>query len=95
MRNLEREIGTVCRKVARQVAEGTLERKVSVTEPRVRELLGRPRFQSDVVKRRTRGPGRGDRPGVDAGRRRRAVRRGDRDARQRAARLTSPASSAT
>ena len=35
----------------------TLERKVSVTEPRVRELLGRPRFQPDVVKRRTREPG--------------------------------------
>jgi len=57
VRNLEREIGSVCRKVARQVAEGTLKRKVSVTEPRVRELLGRPRFQSDVVKRRTREPG--------------------------------------
>jgi ATP-dependent Lon protease len=38
------------------VAEGRHERKVSVTEPRVRELLGRPRFQPDV-KRRTREPG--------------------------------------
>jgi ATP-dependent Lon protease len=56
VRNLEREIGAACRKVARQVAEGRHERKLSVTEPRVRELLGRPRFQPDV-KRRTREPG--------------------------------------
>ena len=57
VRNLEREIGSVCRKVARQVAEGKLKRKVSVSEPRVRELLGRPRFPPDVVKVRTREPG--------------------------------------
>ena len=56
VRNLEREIGSVCRKVARRVAEGNHEKKVSVTAPRVRELLGRPRFQPDV-KRRTREPG--------------------------------------
>ena len=56
VRNLEREIGSVCRKVARQVAEGNHAKKVSVTAPRVRELLGRPRFQPDV-KRRTREPG--------------------------------------
>jgi ATP-dependent Lon protease len=56
VRNLEREIGAVCRKVARQVAEGRHERKASVTEPRLRELLGRPRFQADV-KRRTAEPG--------------------------------------
>jgi ATP-dependent Lon protease len=56
VRNLEREIGSVCRKVARQVAEGKLEKKLSVTAPKVRELLGRPRFQPDV-KRRTSEPG--------------------------------------
>jgi ATP-dependent Lon protease len=56
VRNLERELGSACRKVARQVAEGRLERKLSVTAPKVRELLGRPRFQPDV-KRRTREPG--------------------------------------
>jgi ATP-dependent Lon protease len=56
VRNLEREIGAICRKVARQVAEGTLERKVSVTAPKVRELLGRARFQADT-KRRTSEPG--------------------------------------
>jgi ATP-dependent Lon protease len=56
VRSLEREIGAVCRKVARQVAEGRFRRKVSVTEPRVRELLGRPRFPVDV-RRRTSEPG--------------------------------------
>ena len=56
VRNLEREIGSVCRKIARTVAEGSYERKVSVSAPRVRELLGRPRFPADV-KRRTSEPG--------------------------------------
>src|SRR4051812_23193403 len=56
VRNLEREIGSACRKVALKVAEGTLEKKVSVTGPRVRELLGRARFESDR-KRRTSEPG--------------------------------------
>ena len=42
VRSLEREVGSVCRKVALDVALGKLERKLSVTAPRVRELLGRP-----------------------------------------------------
>jgi ATP-dependent Lon protease len=56
VRGLEREIGSVCRKVARAVAEGRHERKVTVTAPRVRELLGRPRFLPES-RRRTREPG--------------------------------------
>ena len=56
VRNLEREIGAACRKVARSVAEGTFTRKVTVTGPRVRELLGRPRFLPEA-RRRTREPG--------------------------------------
>jgi ATP-dependent Lon protease len=56
VRNLEREIGSVCRKVARRVAEGSLTRRLSCSEPVVRDLLGRPRFQADT-KRRTREPG--------------------------------------
>jgi ATP-dependent Lon protease len=56
VRNLEREIGGICRKVARQVAEGTLKRKVNVTEPRVREMLGRQKFFTETT-RRTREPG--------------------------------------
>jgi ATP-dependent Lon protease len=56
VRQLEREIGTVCRKVARQVAEGKATRKLSITEPRVRELLGKRRFFSEA-RRRTSRPG--------------------------------------
>jgi ATP-dependent Lon protease len=56
VRQLEREIGAACRKVARRVAEGSLERKLTVTEPRVRELLGRRRFLSEA-RRRTSRPG--------------------------------------
>jgi ATP-dependent Lon protease len=56
VRSLEREIGSACRKVAVQAALGTLSGKVSVTAARAREMLGRPRFQSDV-RRRTSEPG--------------------------------------
>jgi ATP-dependent Lon protease len=56
VRALEREIGSVVRKVARQVAEGTLSRKLTVSGPRVRELLGRPRVSIDT-RRRTAVPG--------------------------------------
>jgi ATP-dependent Lon protease len=56
VRQLEREIGSACRKVARRVAEGTFDRKVTVSAPRVRELLGRPLFVPEA-RRRTRQPG--------------------------------------
>jgi ATP-dependent Lon protease len=58
VRGLEREIGTICRKVARAVAEGNGRppAKVSVGEEKARELLGRRRFFAEA-KRRTREPG--------------------------------------
>jgi ATP-dependent Lon protease len=56
VRQLEREIGTICRKIARQVAEGVLKRKVTITEPRVRSALGKRRFFSES-RRRTARPG--------------------------------------
>ncbi|MHB1569164.1 MAG: endopeptidase La [Solirubrobacteraceae bacterium] len=56
VRQLEREIGSAARKVARRVAEGNGRGKVAVTGPRVRELLGKPRFISEV-RRRTSRPG--------------------------------------
>ena len=56
VRNLEREIGTVCRKIAREVAEGKAKAKISVTGKRARELLGRRRFFAES-KRRTEDPG--------------------------------------
>jgi ATP-dependent Lon protease len=56
VRNLERQIGAVCRKVARLVAEGKLERRMTISERRAREMLGKPRFHSEI-KRRTSEPG--------------------------------------
>jgi ATP-dependent Lon protease len=59
VRALEREIGTACRKVARQVAEsrnGRPAKKIAVSERKVRELLGKRRFASEA-RRRTRLPG--------------------------------------
>ncbi|HLI59882.1 MAG TPA: endopeptidase La [Solirubrobacteraceae bacterium] len=56
VRQLEREIGAVVRKVALRVAEGEVTRRVSVSEPRVRDLLGTPRFHSES-RRRTSRPG--------------------------------------
>jgi ATP-dependent Lon protease len=56
VRQLERELGTICRKVAMQVAEGTVTRKVMIGEPRVRELLGKRKFFSET-RRRTARPG--------------------------------------
>jgi ATP-dependent Lon protease len=59
VRDLERQIGSVCRKVAREVAEhdgnGRV-RRVSISEQRVRDALGKPRFFPET-KRRTREPG--------------------------------------
>jgi ATP-dependent Lon protease len=56
VRNLEREIGAVCRKLAREAAEGKLDGRVTLSAKRVRELLGRRRFFAEQ-KRRTRDPG--------------------------------------
>ena len=57
VRSLEREIGAICRKVARMVAEGSVDgRRVSVSEPRLRELLGRRKVFNET-RRRTREPG--------------------------------------
>ena len=56
VRNLERQIGTVCRKVARDVAEGKVKRKVRVSGKKARELLGKRRVFSEQ-RRRTKVPG--------------------------------------
>jgi len=53
VRNLEREIGAVCRKVAREYAEGTRKRKRTIRAKTVTELLGRKRFLSEVKRRTT------------------------------------------
>jgi ATP-dependent Lon protease len=56
VRNLERQIGTVCRKIARQIAEGKADGKVKISAKRARELLGKRRFFAEQ-RRRTKDPG--------------------------------------
>jgi ATP-dependent Lon protease len=57
VRNLERQIGSVCRKVVTHIAEGKTD-KVEVTPEVVRQLLGRPTyFGNEEVEARTSIPG--------------------------------------
>jgi ATP-dependent Lon protease len=56
VRNLERQIGAICRKVARDVAEGKAKGKVKVSGKKARELLGRRRVFAEQ-RRRTKVPG--------------------------------------
>ncbi|HKT83382.1 MAG TPA: endopeptidase La, partial [Solirubrobacterales bacterium] len=56
VRNLERQIGTVCRKVARDVAEGKAKGKTRISAKRARQLLGRRRVFAEQ-RRRTKDPG--------------------------------------
>jgi ATP-dependent Lon protease len=49
VRNLEREIGSLCRKVARRVAEGELEGKAILDESDVSELLGPIKAEPDLA----------------------------------------------
>jgi len=44
VRNLEREIGAVCRKVAKEVVRKGLETRVELTENLIQEFLGIPKF---------------------------------------------------
>ncbi len=59
VRNLEREIGSLCRKVAKQIAEGR-ETPIHVTAEQVPEYLGRQRFFEEAAERI-------DRPGIATG----------------------------
>ena len=56
VRNLEREIGALCRKVARRRAEGDMT-AVVITPETVVEMLGAPRFMDEEVRDRTKEPG--------------------------------------
>ncbi len=59
LRNLEREIGSICRKVARALTEGDTAVVVATPE-KIRALLGPERFYSEVAERN-------DEPGVALG----------------------------
>ena len=56
VRNLEREIGALCRKVARRRAEGD-ESRVVITPDAVVEMLGAPTFLDEEIENRTKDPG--------------------------------------
>ena len=56
VRNLEREMGALCRKVARRHAEGD-ESPITITSETVVEMLGAPKFLDEEVAERTKQPG--------------------------------------
>jgi ATP-dependent Lon protease len=56
VRNLEREIASLCRKIARRLAEGN-QTPVELTKDTVVELLGAPRFLDEEIEERTKNPG--------------------------------------
>ncbi|HEU0003421.1 MAG TPA: endopeptidase La [Ktedonobacteraceae bacterium] len=59
VRNLEREVGALCRKVAKQIAEGR-ETPIHVTAEQLHDYLGRQRFFEEAAERI-------DRPGIATG----------------------------
>ena len=56
VRNLEREIGTVCRKIATRLAEGR-DVPTTIGPDEIRDFLGRPRFYYEELAARTSQPG--------------------------------------
>src|SRR5436305_14992624 len=56
VRNLEREIGALCRKVARRRAEGN-ETAIEITPDVVVQMLGAPKFLDEEMEERTKDPG--------------------------------------
>ncbi len=56
VRNLEREMGALCRKVARRRAEGN-EEAIVITPEEVANMLGAPRFLDEEIEERSRRPG--------------------------------------
>ena len=56
VRNLEREIGSLCRKAARRRAEGD-ESAIEITPDVVVQMLGAPRFLDEEMEERTKDPG--------------------------------------
>ncbi|MDQ6878082.1 MAG: endopeptidase La [Candidatus Dormibacteraeota bacterium] len=51
VRNLERELGKITRKVATKVATAALTPPIAITPERVREFLGKPKFDNEVAAR--------------------------------------------
>ena len=53
LRNLEREIGSVCRKVVTKIAAGETTGKTVITPEAVTEMLGKPRYFFEAAERTT------------------------------------------
>jgi ATP-dependent Lon protease len=51
VRNLEREIGALCRKIARQVAEGGVDGEVRIEPADLPDLLGPVRYEPEMAER--------------------------------------------
>jgi ATP-dependent Lon protease len=51
VRNLERELGSICRKVATKVAEGEEGTKTLITEEKATEFLGKPKYFFEAAER--------------------------------------------
>jgi len=60
VRNLEREIGAVCRKIARRVAEGEISGPIRVEPEQLADLLGPEKYEPDLAEQ-------GSQPGVAVG----------------------------
>jgi ATP-dependent Lon protease len=60
VRQLERQIGKACRKVATKIAEGDLEDTLEITKENANEYLGKPRYRFEAALRT-------ERPGVATG----------------------------
>ena len=60
VRNLEREIGAVCRKIARRVAEGEIDGPIRVEPEQLAELLGPEKYEPELAEQ-------GSLPGVAVG----------------------------
>jgi len=58
VRNLERQIGAVCRKVATRIASGEDDGAIEITPEQIHEFLGRPKFRDlEEIAQRTSLPG--------------------------------------
>ena len=51
VRNLERELGSICRKLVTRVSEKKAEFPIRVTGDKLQDLLGKPKFYSEVADR--------------------------------------------
>ena len=80
VRNLERELGSICRKLVTRVSEKKAEFPIRVTGDKLQDLLGKPKFYSEVADR-TETSGVATGPGLDAGRWRPHLHRSDPHAR--------------